>query len=265
MLRCSQGFGSESCLLRSVPQFIALPCPDQVVYLLFFKGLSMNRTWQSLRLELRHGVQYITINRPDVRNAFNELVIGELRDAFKLLNPQETPARTVVLSGEGKAFSAGVQSVLSPCQAVPLSQVYEPVCTLPCSIGVLTRMLCLAMCSNVSPHCATFAGITLAGAFSIFDRPLVVPCASFQGADLNWMKKMVDYSREENLRDSHRLFEMIYGIWNCPLPVIARVNGDALGGVPTAPMKPFCPSAHNYPIGLRSTKRGGLRGAHCLW
>ena len=32
------------------------------------------------------------------------------------------------------------------------------------------------------------------------------------------------------MRDSHRLFEMIYSIWACPLPVIARVNGDAFGG-----------------------------------
>eukprot|EP01098_Paradermamoeba_levis_P008983 TRINITY_DN3711_c0_g1_i1.p1 TRINITY_DN3711_c0_g1~~TRINITY_DN3711_c0_g1_i1.p1 ORF type:complete len:307 (-),score=90.52 TRINITY_DN3711_c0_g1_i1:135-1010(-) len=50
------------------------------------------------------------------------------------------------------------------------------------------------------------------------------------GADLNWMKKMVNYSKEENERDSGALFEMILGIKNCHLPVIGRINGPALGG-----------------------------------
>jgi methylglutaconyl-CoA hydratase len=50
------------------------------------------------------------------------------------------------------------------------------------------------------------------------------------GADLNWMKKMVSYSAEENLRDSEALAKLFESINNCHLPVLAKVNGAALGG-----------------------------------
>eukprot|EP01127_Copromyxa_protea_P006017 TRINITY_DN15824_c0_g1_i1.p1 TRINITY_DN15824_c0_g1~~TRINITY_DN15824_c0_g1_i1.p1 ORF type:complete len:287 (+),score=73.47 TRINITY_DN15824_c0_g1_i1:40-900(+) len=50
------------------------------------------------------------------------------------------------------------------------------------------------------------------------------------GADLNWMKKMAKYSKEENEKDSHALFDMFEAIRSTPVPTIARVNGAALGG-----------------------------------
>lgn len=50
------------------------------------------------------------------------------------------------------------------------------------------------------------------------------------GADLNWMKKMKDYSYEENLRDSQNLAELFTVINKFKRPVIAKVNGHALGG-----------------------------------
>src|SRR3989454_4041758 len=50
------------------------------------------------------------------------------------------------------------------------------------------------------------------------------------GADLNWMKRMVNYSREENLEDARVLARMFHSIAKCPKPVIARVHGAALGG-----------------------------------
>jgi methylglutaconyl-CoA hydratase len=54
------------------------------------------------------GVEYLTLNRPDVRNAFNDRVIGELSqwaDATRALNAGEV--RAVVLAGAGKTFCAG--------------------------------------------------------------------------------------------------------------------------------------------------------------
>lgn len=114
----------------------------------------MQRVFQTLSVEIRHGVQRITIDRPATHNAFNEVVIGELLSAFKM--PPSPDVKVTILSGEGTTFSAG--------------------------------------------------------------------------ADLNWMKKMAEFSREENLRDSYRLFEMINAIYSHPLPVIARVNGNAFGG-----------------------------------
>src|SRR5437867_10666301 len=50
------------------------------------------------------------------------------------------------------------------------------------------------------------------------------------GADLNWMMRMVRYSREENLEDARILARMFHAIAKCPKPVIARVHGAALGG-----------------------------------
>ena len=50
------------------------------------------------------------------------------------------------------------------------------------------------------------------------------------GADLNWMKKMVDYTREENYQDSLALSQMFEVIDLFPKPVIGFVHGAALGG-----------------------------------
>jgi len=50
------------------------------------------------------------------------------------------------------------------------------------------------------------------------------------GADLNWMKRMVQYSYEENLADARAIGRMFFAIATCPKPVIARVHGAALGG-----------------------------------
>jgi len=44
------------------------------------------------------------------------------------------------------------------------------------------------------------------------------------------MKKMVSYTMEENVRDSYTIFDMMMAIKTCPVPVVARVNGAALGG-----------------------------------
>jgi len=50
------------------------------------------------------------------------------------------------------------------------------------------------------------------------------------GADLNWMKSMVSYSKEENIKDSNLLLELYESIYSCSKPVIAKVNGHAFGG-----------------------------------
>ncbi|NIB39267.1 enoyl-CoA hydratase/isomerase family protein [Pseudomaricurvus alkylphenolicus] len=50
------------------------------------------------------------------------------------------------------------------------------------------------------------------------------------GADLGWMKRMATYTREENLRDSQALAEMLRVLNFMPQPTIARVQGAAFGG-----------------------------------
>lgn len=50
------------------------------------------------------------------------------------------------------------------------------------------------------------------------------------GADLNWMKNMVNYSYEENLIDSRKLWDMFEAMKNCVHPLIAQAHGAVFGG-----------------------------------
>ena len=50
------------------------------------------------------------------------------------------------------------------------------------------------------------------------------------GADVEWMRAAVELSYEENVADARRLRMMLETIDTCPAPVIARVQGHALGG-----------------------------------
>jgi methylglutaconyl-CoA hydratase len=60
-------------------------------------------------LDIRRPSPYVAeiwLNRPEVRNAFNDLVIGELSEAFATLGA-DASLRAIVLGGHGKAFCAG--------------------------------------------------------------------------------------------------------------------------------------------------------------
>ena len=50
------------------------------------------------------------------------------------------------------------------------------------------------------------------------------------GANLNWMRRMADYSREENVVDAGKLAAMLHAIYTCPHPTIARIQGDVFAG-----------------------------------
>ncbi|MBF9267212.1 enoyl-CoA hydratase/isomerase family protein [Paracidovorax cattleyae] len=50
------------------------------------------------------------------------------------------------------------------------------------------------------------------------------------GADLNWMRRMADYSRAENVADAGRLAAMLRTLNDCPKPTIARIQGDVYAG-----------------------------------
>ena len=55
--------------------------------------------------------------------------------------------------------------------------------------------------------------------------------ASFSaGADVEWMRSSVELSVEENVEDALTLRRMLEAIDGCPAPVVARVQGHALGG-----------------------------------
>jgi methylglutaconyl-CoA hydratase len=50
------------------------------------------------------------------------------------------------------------------------------------------------------------------------------------GADVEWMRASVELSYDENVADALRMRAMLDAIDGCPAPVVARVQGDALGG-----------------------------------
>jgi len=55
--------------------------------------------------------------------------------------------------------------------------------------------------------------------------------ASFSaGADVDWMRSSADLSFDENVADANALRRMLEAIDGCPAPVVARVQGHALGG-----------------------------------
>ncbi len=101
------------------------------------------------------GVASLILNRPDVHNAFDDVLIGRLSEALDELAGNDN-VRVVKVVGRGKTFSAG--------------------------------------------------------------------------ADLNWMRRMAGYSREENLQDARQVARMFHKLANFPRPTLAIVHGSAFGG-----------------------------------
>ncbi|MCS7272942.1 MAG: enoyl-CoA hydratase/isomerase family protein [Fimbriimonadales bacterium] len=60
----------------------------------------------TVTIERTPPITRITLNRPEVHNAFNETLIAELTEAFEALRDDDA-TRVVVLQGAGKSFCAG--------------------------------------------------------------------------------------------------------------------------------------------------------------
>lgn len=68
---------------------------------------SISKKFETLQVQRdERGVLLIALNRPEVRNAFNDVVIKELHEVFSRYAPQ-AETRAVVIRGEGPAFCAG--------------------------------------------------------------------------------------------------------------------------------------------------------------
>jgi len=112
-------------------------------------------TFQHILYKVEKQIATITMNRPEVHNAFNEDVIGEMTKAFEKAGKDKN-VRAVILRGNGKSFSAG--------------------------------------------------------------------------GDLNWMRKVAEYTKAQNVKDAMRLGTLLKTINNLPKPTIALVHGNAFGG-----------------------------------
>lgn len=65
--------------------------------------------YSTVEVEYGGGVATVSLNRPPVRNAFNQAMIAELTDIFQVL-AQNAEVRVVVLRGLGRSFSAGADA-----------------------------------------------------------------------------------------------------------------------------------------------------------
>jgi methylglutaconyl-CoA hydratase len=63
-------------------------------------------TYHHLTVERRGFAAWVTLNRPETHNAFNEALITDLHDAFARLSDNDE-IRAVVLQGNGRSFCAG--------------------------------------------------------------------------------------------------------------------------------------------------------------
>ncbi len=63
-------------------------------------------SYQTISVEIRNQIGILALNRPEVHNAFNEVMIAELNAACRVLD-RNKEVRVVVLIGAGKNFSAG--------------------------------------------------------------------------------------------------------------------------------------------------------------
>jgi len=111
--------------------------------------------YETLQIERHRGAAVIWMNRPEVRNAFNDAMIAELAQAVRNAGG-DFSVRAVLLAARGTAFCAG--------------------------------------------------------------------------ADLNWMKAIAGFSREENRADALKLARMLNAIHTCPKPVVVRVQGNCYAG-----------------------------------
>jgi 2-(1,2-epoxy-1,2-dihydrophenyl)acetyl-CoA isomerase len=63
-------------------------------------------SYETILLDINRGVATLTLNRPDVFNAFNEQQSYDVIDAFKKIEKDKS-VRVVILTGAGKAFCSG--------------------------------------------------------------------------------------------------------------------------------------------------------------
>ena len=61
---------------------------------------------ETLQINIESPIATVTLNRPNVLNAFNEQLVLDLQKVFKDLTEDES-VRVIILTGSGKGYSAG--------------------------------------------------------------------------------------------------------------------------------------------------------------
>ena len=78
--------------------------------------------YETLLLRRERSRLYVTLNRPQVKNALNPTLIGELRTVFQNLRDR-SDIKVVILRGAGGTFCAGTIPIAVSLMAKPASSV----------------------------------------------------------------------------------------------------------------------------------------------
>lgn len=63
--------------------------------------------WQTVKVEIEGGIAWVTLNRPEKRNAMSPTLNREMRDVLETVE-QDADAKVLVLTGAGSAWTAGM-------------------------------------------------------------------------------------------------------------------------------------------------------------
>jgi feruloyl-CoA hydratase/lyase len=63
--------------------------------------------WTAVKVEIEEGIAWVTLNRPEKRNAMSPTLNREMREVLESLEA-DVAAKVLVLTGEGESFSAGM-------------------------------------------------------------------------------------------------------------------------------------------------------------
>jgi len=69
-------------------------------------------TYQTLLFDVRDGIAFVTVNRPDKLNAMNMRMRDELWDVFGAFS-DDPDARVLIVRGAGRAFSSGADAAMN--------------------------------------------------------------------------------------------------------------------------------------------------------
>ena len=82
-------------------------------------------TTEATLYEIKQGAAWITLNRPENRNALSSILVTELYDHIMAANADDA-VRSIVITGNGPAFCAGAH--LDTFQKAPIARSLMPMC-----------------------------------------------------------------------------------------------------------------------------------------
>ena len=63
--------------------------------------------WNTVKVDVEEGIGWVTLNRPEKRNAMSPTLNNEMREVLEALEIDED-VKVLVLTGAGESFSAGM-------------------------------------------------------------------------------------------------------------------------------------------------------------